>query len=104
MARSMSTVEGDSLKRLGTTVRLARLRRNLSQEELSERMGISRSALVSLESGKPGVAIGILAKALTVFGYEDRLGEMLAADPRGDDVDLREGRLRAGAKSDVADF
>lgn len=93
-----------SLRRLGTSVRLARLRRNLSQEDLARRMGVGRGAVVALEQGGPGVGLGILVKALTVLGYTERLGELLANDPIGDEMDPALGRQRAGAKDDVADF
>lgn len=96
--------ERDSLRRLGLCVRLARLRRNLSQDDLAARMGVGRSSVVQLEKGGPGIGIGILLKALTVFGYTERLGELLASDPTGDELDLALGRQRAAGKDDVADF
>ncbi len=96
--------ERESLTRLGRTVRLARLRRNLSQQEIAERMGVSRASVVAMEKGEPGVALGILVKGLTVLGYTERLGELLASDPIGEEMDLATGRKRAGARDDVADF
>lgn len=93
-----------SLSRLGKSIRLARLRRSLSQDDLATRMGVGRGVVVNLEKGIPGVGIGILIKALTVLGYPERLGELLANDPIGDELDLALGRQRAGAKDDVADF
>lgn len=96
--------ERESLDRLGRTVRLARLRRNLSQDQFAARMGVSRATVVALEKGAPGVALGILVKALTVLGYTERLGELMASDPVGEEMELAIGRKRAGAKDDVADF
>ncbi|NBJ13768.1 helix-turn-helix transcriptional regulator [Microvirga arsenatis] len=101
---ALSTYELDALERLGQTVKLARLRRNLTQAELAERMGVSRLTVVALEKGNAGTSIGALLKALTVFGYTGRLGEILASDPIGDDLDIAEGRKRARARTDVADF
>src|SRR3954471_18296779 len=101
MRMLLGTEERAHLERLGRTIRLARLRRNLSQEELAERMGVSRSSVVMLERGAPGVGIGILLKALTLFGYTDRLGEILANDPLGEEMELVTGRKRAGAKDGV---
>jgi transcriptional regulator with XRE-family HTH domain len=100
----LGTDELESLGRLGRTVRLARLRRNLSQDDLASRMGVSRASVVALEKGTPGVALGILTKALTVLGYTERLGELLGNDPLGEEMELVTGRKRAGAKDDVADF
>lgn len=67
-------------------------------------MGVARPSIVALEAGKPGIGVGILLKALTVFGYTERLGELVASDPIGDEVDLVAGRRRATSRSDVADF
>lgn len=96
--------ERNALHKLGKSIRLARLRRGLSQNDFAERVGVGRGAVVTLENGAPGVGIGILAKALMVLGYADRLGDLLASDPIGDEMDLAMGRQRAGAKDDVADF
>ncbi|MET0741753.1 MAG: helix-turn-helix transcriptional regulator [Microvirga sp.] len=100
----LSTAEVASLRRLGQSIRLARLRRNLSQEDLAGRMGVTRLSVIALEKGKAGASIGNLLKALTVMGYTERLGEILAADPIGDDLDLVTGRRRATARAHVADF
>lgn len=98
----LSSEDHDYLRRLGETVRLARLRRNLTQSEFADRIGVARSSVVALEKGYPGVAIGILMRAMTVLGYPERLAEMMGADPIGDGFQY--GRQRAGAQSNVADF
>ncbi len=49
----LSTEELESLRRLGERVRLARLRRNLSQVELAERMGVHRPTVINLERAGP---------------------------------------------------
>ncbi len=101
----MSGPEVETLRRLGQTVRLARLRRNLSQAELAERMGVARPTVAALEKGNPGVGIGPLLKAMSVMGYTGRLGDLLAADPIGDDLDAVTGRKRGGRSAHhVASF
>ena len=92
----LATHEVEALTRLGQTIKLARLRRNLSQTDLAERMGVTRPSVMALEAGKPGVAVGILLKAMSVLGYPERIGEIIAADPIGDDMDAAMGRRRAG--------
>ena len=42
----------------GENIKLARLRRKLSSEQVSERANISRPTLLAIEKGMPGVAIG----------------------------------------------
>ncbi|GJD92462.1 hypothetical protein BHAOGJBA_6016 [Methylobacterium hispanicum] len=100
----LSGDELESLRLLSERVRLARLRRNLSQAELAERMGVRRLTVVNLEKGRPGVTISTLLKALTVLGYTERLGELLATDPIGEDMEIATGRKRAGSRAGVADF
>lgn len=52
------------LAQMGEQIRLARLRRDLSAELVSERAGISRATLNNVEKGSPSVAIGIYAAVL----------------------------------------
>lgn len=102
----ISTEELESLKTLGRRIRLCRLRRNLSQQELAERMGVGRMSVVSLEQGRPGVSLLTLLKALTIFdtSYTARLGDLLATDPIGEGIEVVTGRQRAAHVPGVADF
>lgn len=67
-------------------------------------MGVRRLTVVSLEKGRPGVTISTLLKALTVLGYTERLGDLLASDPIGEEMEIATGRKRAGGRYGVADF
>lgn len=58
------------LEEVGEQIKLARLRRKLSVEQVSERAGISRMTLYSVEKGKSSVSIGIYIKVLNVLGLE----------------------------------
>jgi transcriptional regulator with XRE-family HTH domain len=58
------------LKALGEQVKLARLRRDLSAQQVAERAGISRSTLSRLEAGDSGVELATLVKALFVLRLE----------------------------------
>ena len=58
------------LNQLGENIKLARLRRKLSAEQVSERAGISRSTLWQIEKGTPSVAIGSYFQVLFIFGLE----------------------------------
>lgn len=55
---------------LGQDIKLARLRRKLSTEQVAERAGISRSTLWQIEKGTPSVAIGSYLLVLFVFNLE----------------------------------
>ena len=58
------------LSELGENIKLARLRRKFSSEQVAERAGISRSTLISIEKGYEGVSIGYYLSVLHVLGLE----------------------------------
>lgn len=55
---------------LGENIKLARLRRKYSTQQVSERANISRPTLGSIEKGNPNVSIGAYIKVLFVLGLE----------------------------------
>lgn len=61
------------LGELGENIKLARLRRKLSAEQVSERAGISRKTLYEIERGRPNVNIGNYAQVLSVLGLDGDL-------------------------------
>lgn len=68
------------LKAMGEQIKLARLRRNLSVELVSERAGISRASLWNVEKGSPSVAIGIYAAVLHALNNMDKDLLLVAKD------------------------
>lgn len=58
------------LEIVGEQIKLARLRRKISGEKVAERAGIGRNTLISIEQGKPSVAIGHYLNVLNVLGLE----------------------------------
>jgi transcriptional regulator with XRE-family HTH domain len=58
------------LAHLGEDIKLARLRRKLSTEQVAERAGISRSTLWQIEKGTPSVTMGAYLQVLFVMGLE----------------------------------
>ena len=71
------------LEELGEDIKLARLRRKLSAEQVAERAGISRSTLWQIEKGQPNVSMGYYAQVLFVLGLEKNLSTMAADDVLG---------------------
>ncbi len=67
----------------GENIKLARLRRNLTAEQVAERAGISRRTLVSVEKGLPSVAMGTYLQVLFVLGLSDDLLEVAKDDILG---------------------
>jgi len=76
-----------ALRKLGHDVRDARRRRRIPAEIAAARASISRTTLVKIEKGEPGVGIGSYAIVLFVLGLTDRLADL--ADPRNDAVGLQ---------------
>lgn len=79
------------LLEFGENIRLARLRRKLSSEQVSERANISRPTLLAIERGQPGVAIGSYAQVLFVLNLEKDLLKVAGDDTLGrklQDADL----------------
>jgi transcriptional regulator with XRE-family HTH domain len=71
------------LKELGGQMKLARLRRKLSAEQVAERADISRSTLWQIEKGAPSVAIGMYCLVLFILGLEKDLLKIAADDVLG---------------------
>lgn len=71
------------LEELGENIKLARLRRKLSAEQVAERANISRPTLLSIEKGVSGVAIGAYAQVLFVLGLEKDLLKLAVDDALG---------------------
>jgi transcriptional regulator with XRE-family HTH domain len=80
-----------ALLQLGENIRLARLRRKLTAEQVAERANISRKTLWAVETGSPSVAMGTYAQVLFVLGLEKDLLKVAEDDKLGrkiQDADL----------------
>lgn len=75
------------LRKLGHDIRDARRRRRIPAAIAAQRASISRTTLVKIEKGDPGVAIGNYATVLFVMGMADRLADL--ADPKNDSTGLQ---------------
>ncbi len=75
------------LRKQGHDIRDARRRRRIPAAIAAQRASISRTTLVKIEKGDPGVAMGLYATVLFVMGMADRIGDL--ADPRNDSVGLQ---------------
>ncbi len=58
------------LSEMGENVKLARLRRKLSAQQVAERSNIGRTTLFRIEKGSPTVSIGSYLLVLQVLGLE----------------------------------
>jgi branched-chain amino acid transport system substrate-binding protein len=91
-----------SLEKLASDIRIARLKRGLTAEQMAQSLGVHRSTYGRLEAGDAAVSIGLYANALYVMGLGAPLSDL--ADPRRDEegqlLDLRRLPKRARAQRD----
>jgi transcriptional regulator with XRE-family HTH domain len=71
------------LETVGENIRLARLRRKLTAQQVAERAGITRTTLWQVEKGAGGVSMATYAQLLLVLGLENDLKELARDDEMG---------------------
>ncbi len=93
--RTYSRTTRQALSILGNLIRLGRMERGMTAQDLAERAGISRTTLYSIEKGAPGPEIGTVFEVAALVGVplfepdartlavqEKRLSEKLALMPQ----------------------
>ncbi|MBQ7532980.1 MAG: helix-turn-helix transcriptional regulator [Bacteroidales bacterium] len=83
MRRPLLPKQERMMREFGENIHLARLRRDLSSEQVAERAGISRNTLIKIEHGDEGVAIGMYFRVLIVLGLERELVNVAKDDILG---------------------
>ena len=71
------------LEGVGENIRLARLRRKLTAQQVAERASITRTTLWQVEKGAGGVSMAAYAQVLLVFGLEGDLARIASDDDMG---------------------
>ena len=71
------------LESLGENIKLARLRRKLTTEQVSERANIGRTTLWHVEKGSGHIGIGIYLQVLSILGLADDLKTIAEDDTMG---------------------
>ena len=82
---------------MGENIKLARLRRKLSAEQVAERANISRPTLSGIEKGAPTVSIGSYLLVLHVLGLEKDFLQLAKDDELGRKLQDAEISTRARA-------
>lgn len=85
------------IRKFGQNLRAARLRRNLSIEDVATRIGVSRFAVADAEMGKPSTGVAVYAALLWTYRMLDQLTEIASATNDKDGVALALTRERARA-------
>src|ERR1700724_3782319 len=81
-----------ALRKLGGDLKTARLRRNLTSQEVAQKIGTSRFAVAAAERGKPSTNVAVYAALLWAYGLVDRLSDV--ADPSTDEESARPALAR----------
>lgn len=71
------------LSQLGGRLKLARLRRRLSNAVVAQRAGISRTSLYKVEAGDPGATLGTYMRVMAALGLETDINALAADDKVG---------------------
>jgi len=82
IAKAPPAAVEETLLKLGSNIRTARLRRKLRLEDLAECVGISRYVMSDIEKGKATTAISSYLGALWALGLLDDM--KMVADPDND--------------------
>ncbi len=86
-----------TLKKQGLNLKTARLRRNLTIEDVAEKIGASRYVVADAERGNPPTGVAVYAALLWTYGLLDQLSAV--AEPSRDDegtaLSLNHERARA---------
>ncbi|MCY3858522.1 MAG: helix-turn-helix transcriptional regulator [Gammaproteobacteria bacterium] len=81
-----------AVDRLCGSIRTARLRRRLSQQDMARLMGVSLGTVQRIERGDPGVAIGNIAMAFLCLNSLDKFERVL--EPTTDEIGVAADSLR----------
>ena len=93
VAQTLPIPVKSALRKLGSDIRDARLRRRIPSAVMAQRAFISRTTLVKVEKGDPGVGLGTYAAVLFALGMLDRLRELASAKTDEIGLALDEERL-----------
>ena len=86
-----------ALKRLGTNLRTARLRRNLTIENVAERIGTGPRPVSDAERGKPSTSAAVYIALLWAYDLLEQMSDVAgpATDAEGLALSLSRDRSRA---------
>jgi len=86
-----------AVQRLGANLRTARLRRNLTVEDVAQKIGTGRQAVLAAEAGKASTSVAVYAALLWTY---DLLQPMAAlAEPSTDEAGLAQVPQRKRSRS-----
>jgi transcriptional regulator with XRE-family HTH domain len=87
----------EALKKLGGRLKTARLRRNLTIQDVAEKIGTSRFAIADAEKGKASTGVAVYVALLWAYGLLDQFADV--ADPAKDDEGVALSLNRSPARA-----
>ncbi len=96
-----------AINRLGANLRTARLRRNLTIENVAEKIGTGRRAVIAAEKGKPSTSTAVYVALLWVYDLLEPMSTLAepALDAEGLALSSSRERARATGKEGLdSDF
>jgi transcriptional regulator with XRE-family HTH domain len=93
-----------ALKRLGANLRTARLRRNLTIDDMAEKIGTGQRAVADAERGKPSTGIAVYTAMLWALDLIDHMADVAdpGRDEEGQALALARERGRARPKAELS--
>jgi transcriptional regulator with XRE-family HTH domain len=86
-----------TLRKLGADLKTARLRRNLTAQEVAQKIGTTRFAVADAEKGKVSSSVAVYAALAWAYGLIGRLADV--ADPSRDEEGTRLALMRGPARA-----
>ena len=87
-----------TLKRIGANLRTARLRRNLTLDDMAEKIGTGTRAVADAEKGKPSTSIAVYAALLWALDLLNQIVDVAAPEKDDEGQALALSRERARAR------
>jgi transcriptional regulator with XRE-family HTH domain len=93
-----------TLQRLGTNLRTARVRRNLTLDDVAAKIGVHKRTVADAEKGKPSTGIAVYAAMLWSLDLLDHMADIAAPerDEEGQTLALARERGRARPKAGLS--
>jgi transcriptional regulator with XRE-family HTH domain len=90
-----------TLKQLGVNLRTARLRRNLTIDDIAAKIGAGKRAIADAEKGKPSTGVAVYMALLWALGLLEQMADVAAPekDEEGQALALSSERERARPKT-----
>jgi transcriptional regulator with XRE-family HTH domain len=99
MKRALLPKQRRMLEEMGNQIKLARLRRNITSQEMAERTSLGRGTIVKIESGEDTVAFGSYFRVLIALGLDYDILKLAKDDVLGRTLQDAQLQTKKRAKS-----